>query len=177
MILTMVLLRCALTTRSAVATVDIFRALVTNHEEVDVAKAVAAGSIGGMGLADGADTGAADSGVFGEDGFNGDDGAEAGDEGGGGRSDAAGRRPPVSRSVVSLGGGARGEADLSQENARASAQEILLSLPGINVHNYRDVIAAVTNLAELSAMSVEQLEPLVGPVNAKKLYTFFGQSG
>jgi len=58
---------------------------------------------------------------------------------------------------------------------RLSAQEILLSLPGINHSNYRDVMNTVTDLAELSTLSEIQLISLIGNINAKKLYTFLRQ--
>jgi hypothetical protein len=152
---------------SAAHTVEIFRSLITNHEEVDVLKAVAAGSIAGI------------DGVGGPGAEFGDEGALAEGEGQGGYYDET-QAPQQSRakgrtsaaSAVASGAG----AEVSEDSARASAREVLLSLPGVNVHNYRDVMSAVTNLAELSTLSVEQLTPLVGPVNAKKLYTFFGQS-
>lgn len=50
---------------------------------------------------------------------------------------------------------------------------MLLSLPGINTLNYRSIINNVENISELSEMTVEQLTPLIGPVNAKKLVGFF----
>ena len=67
-------------------------------------------------------------------------------------------------------------ADAPEDSTRASARDILLSLPGINVHNFRDVMNNVGNLAELSAMSEVQLAPLVRPINAKKLFLFFAQN-
>lgn len=118
---------------------DIFRSLVSNHEEVDVSKAVAAGSL---------QFPAADA-----------------------HCDAN------SDYIAGTGAGTvAAAASMSSEDARSSAREVLLSLPGITVHNFRAVMAAVTNLAELSAMSEEQLRALIGQANAKKLYTFFGQS-
>jgi hypothetical protein len=147
--------------------VEIFRSLITNHEEVDVLKAVAAGSIAGI------------DGVGGSGAELGDEGALAEGEGQGGYYDET-QAPQQARGKVKVSAAAVGVnsagAEVSEDSARASAREVLLSLPGVNVHNYRDVMSAVTNLAELSTLSVEQLTPLVGPVNAKKLYTFFGQS-
>lgn len=148
--------------RCATSTVEIFKSLVTNHDEVDVDRAVAAGSLDGGAGADGGDRDevAEELGIEEED--------------------------PARRSAKTLSAGAaavsaraqRGSAagELSEESARASAQEVLLSLPGVNVHNYRDIMNAVTNLAELSTMTVEQLQPLVGPVNGKKLHSFFWQN-
>lgn len=55
------------------------------------------------------------------------------------------------------------------------AQNILLSLPGVNHNNFRDIMNHVNSLAELSKLGLKELEPLAGPVNAKKLYNFFRQ--
>ncbi len=59
--------------------------------------------------------------------------------------------------------------------AKAAAQEMLLSLPGININNYKNVMNNVENIAELSQLGIEPLTKLIGPVNAKKLYSFFNQ--
>lgn len=67
------------------------------------------------------------------------------------------------------------DAAVEEAEAMLTAQEILLSLPGINLQNFRDVMNNVENIAELSRMSVAQLTPLIGPINANKLYTFFRQ--
>ncbi len=101
---------------------DIFKIISSNHEHVDIHKAVSVGAV-----------------------FNSED--IRGDEGDG-RDD---------------------------HEAATAAQEILLSLPGINVHNFREVMSSVENLCELSKMSEVQLTPLVGPVSAKKLCAFFRQ--
>lgn len=62
-----------------------------------------------------------------------------------------------------------------EQDARTFAQEILMSLPGINVHNCREVMKHVDNIAQLSNMSERDLSPLIGPGNAKKLVHFFRQ--
>jgi ERCC4-type nuclease len=62
-----------------------------------------------------------------------------------------------------------------EQDARATAHEILMSLPGINVHNFREVTNKVENLSQLSKMTEAELSPLIGPANAKKLVTFFRQ--
>ncbi len=108
--------------RSAASTVEIFKIISSNHEPVDVQKAVAVGA------------------VQGSEGQN--DGDKIGVE---------------------------------DQEAATAAQEILLSLPGINVHNFREVMNSVENLCELSKLSEVQLTPLIGPVGAKKLYAFFRQ--
>jgi ERCC4-type nuclease len=66
---------------------------------------------------------------------------------------------------------------MEKEYYRYSAQEILLSLPGINSQNYRSLLSSekVNNLKDLSQMKEKELIPLIGPVNAKKLYSFFHQ--
>ena len=84
-------------------------------------------------------------------------------------------KPVASTATAATGGSGKG-AEVPEDSARASARDILLSLPGINVHNFRDVMNNVTNLAELSAMKEEQLVPLIGPINAKKLVAFFTQN-
>jgi DNA excision repair protein ERCC-4 len=55
-------------------------------------------------------------------------------------------------------------------------QDLLLSLPGINTNNFRAVMNTVTDIAELSQMTVQQLTPLIGPINARKLCRFFKQT-
>ena len=67
------------------------------------------------------------------------------------------------------------EAEAEAEAASRAARDMLLSLPGINMQNYRAVMNRVENIAELSKMNVAQLSPLIGPVNAKKLHIFFTQ--
>eukprot|EP01038_Epipyxis_sp_PR26KG_P009087 gene9087-12256_t len=79
--------------------------------------------------------------------------------------------------AVSLGGvGENNESDIrEEEDARINAQEILLTLPGINPLNYSEIINKVENIAELSKMSENELSPLIGPINAKKLVAYFRQ--
>ena len=69
--------------------------------------------------------------------------------------------------------GASGDTGASE--VRLTAQEMLLALPGINAHNFRDVMHRVANLAELATLSETQLVPIIGPVNARKLRDFFTQ--
>ena len=66
-------------------------------------------------------------------------------------------------------------ATAAAAEARASAQEILLALPGVNPQNYRELMHRVENLRELSKMTEAELAPILGPQNAKKLVTFFRQ--
>jgi DNA excision repair protein ERCC-4 len=63
--------------------------------------------------------------------------------------------------------------DENDRDLRATAQEMLLSLPGINTNNFRAVMNEVESIASLSAMSEKDLSPLIGPGNAKKLFHFF----
>ncbi len=153
---------------------EIFRSLVSNHAEVDVLKAVSAGSVTAI------------------DGFPGTS-ANSNDnenEGGGGEEEVGtavpagyydeAARPINSNSSSSSSGKAAAAAsnktaEVPEDSARASARDMLLSLPGISVHNFRDIMNNVNNLAELSNMTEQQLTPLIGPVNAKKLVTFFTQ--
>jgi hypothetical protein len=72
----------------------------------------------------------------------------------------------------SSGGGGNATEEV-EKNARIVAQEILLTLPGINTHNFREVMDKVESVAALSKMSEQQLAPIVGPGNAKKLCAFF----
>jgi len=151
--------------------VEIFRSLISNHAEVDVLKAVSVGS-----MSDGAPAAA---GMAGEALV-----AEAAGEGHGedgdqsvpaGYYDEAAR--PSKVGAAAAGAATRSKsAEVQEDSARASARDILLSLPGVNVHNFRDIMNSVTNLAELSAMTEEQLSPLVGPVNARKLFAFLTQN-
>lgn len=70
--------------------------------------------------------------------------------------------------------GTAGEDDTgSAQDMQATACDILMSLPGINSTNVRAVINNVEDLAHLSRMSVAELTPFVGPINAKKLVGFF----
>lgn len=77
--------------------------------------------------------------------------------------------------VLEDGASSAAAAEESEMEAERAAHEILLSLPGVTVHNFREVLHRVENLAELSTLSEAQLEPMLGPVNAKKLYSFFKQ--
>eukprot|EP01041_Mallomonas_annulata_P000717 gene717-1382_t len=88
--------------------------------------------------------------------------------------------PELSRAVA-VGSSSSSNSGNTEENASSSsavsdvAKEVLLSLPGINVHNASIVMNAVNSIAELSQLNYAQLEPLVGPGNARKLYTFLSQ--
>jgi len=62
-----------------------------------------------------------------------------------------------------------------KELARMTAQDMLLSLPGINVHNFREVINHVVNLSDLFELSEEKMCELIGSMNGKKLFSFINQ--
>jgi ERCC4-type nuclease len=72
-------------------------------------------------------------------------------------------------------GDASGDNDVDREDIRATAQDFLLSLPGITVHNYRAVMNQVENIAELSKLDVQRLSPIIGSSSATKLVEFFKQ--
>ena len=50
---------------------------------------------------------------------------------------------------------------------------MLLALPCVNSHNFRNIMDNVDSIAELSKLTEIELAPLVGPGNAKKLFYFF----
>jgi ERCC4-type nuclease len=50
-----------------------------------------------------------------------------------------------------------------------------MSLPGIDIKNYKAVMNRVRSIQELSTMNVHQLTPVIGPANAKKLVAFFSK--
>lgn len=81
--------------------------------------------------------------------------------------------------VTSSTGGNTEEIENLQEKEyyRYAAQEILLSLPGINSQNFRNILSSskVNNLADLSRLSEKDLAQLIGPSNATKLFSFFHQ--
>ncbi|KAF4149743.1 ERCC4 domain [Phytophthora infestans] len=69
-----------------------------------------------------------------------------------------------------------GEGGLASNYYNTSSIDVLKKLPGINEHNFRKVLASVTNLAELSRMSLDELTELLGKANGKKLHTFFNST-
>ncbi|ORX93909.1 DNA repair endonuclease XPF [Basidiobolus meristosporus CBS 931.73] len=52
-------------------------------------------------------------------------------------------------------------------------QDVLRSLPGITSKNYRFVMSQVENIQELSEMSLERLQKLIGDAPGKELHDFF----
>jgi len=69
------------------------------------------------------------------------------------------------------GGGAGEEEDEINEAAR----DMLLRLPGVNVHSARKIMQECDSLAELGEMSRDDLRRIAGPVTGQKLFTFFRQ--
>eukprot|EP00607_Mallomonas_marina_P005908 CAMPEP_0182425664 /NCGR_PEP_ID=MMETSP1167-20130531/12140_1 /TAXON_ID=2988 /ORGANISM="Mallomonas Sp, Strain CCMP3275" /LENGTH=423 /DNA_ID=CAMNT_0024606567 /DNA_START=1 /DNA_END=1272 /DNA_ORIENTATION=+ len=80
--------------------------------------------------------------------------------------------PDVSKAMAI--GSDSGPVD-DEDSACDVAKEILLSLPGINGHNISCILGAVNSIAELSMMSLKQLEKLIGTMNSKKLFYFMAQ--
>lgn len=78
--------------------------------------------------------------------------------------------------ACSVGGvsGLGGE-DGQDIDARSTAIEMLLSLPGVNRQNFHSILDNVDCIADLSKMSEVNLTRLIGPVNAKKLRAFFSR--
>jgi DNA excision repair protein ERCC-4 len=107
--------------RSPHETLRIFRELKTNHDEVDVEKAVQIGR---------------------------DDTADAL------------LRP-------------NGESE--EDDVNETARDMLLRLPGVNVHSARKIMQECDSLAEFSKLSREEMRRIAGPVTGQKLFTFFRQ--
>lgn len=62
--------------------------------------------------------------------------------------------------------------NMPAEDAIKAAIDMMKKMPGIDDKNVRRIVNAIDCVADLTDMSQEQLTPLIGPVNAKKLYTF-----
>jgi DNA excision repair protein ERCC-4 len=65
--------------------------------------------------------------------------------------------------------------DDDEDEVNEVARDMLLRLPGVNVHNARRIMRECDSLAELAEMSREQLRKVAGPVCGQKLFTFFRQ--
>jgi DNA excision repair protein ERCC-4 len=83
--------------------------------------------------------------------------------------------PDIDKAIAAGNEGNDDKEDEFSSKASESARSMLRALPGINDMNIRNVLTSVENLAELSAMNVTGLSPLVGPENAQKLFKFFRQ--
>lgn len=69
--------------------------------------------------------------------------------------------------------------DISREEneINEAARDMLLSLPGITVHNARKVMTSCDSISELAKMSREDLKNILGALTGQKLFTFFNQKG
>jgi DNA excision repair protein ERCC-4 len=63
--------------------------------------------------------------------------------------------------------------DDDEDEVNEVAKDMLLRLPGVNVHNARRIMRECDSLAELSSMGRNELRELAGPLAGQKLYTFF----
>jgi DNA excision repair protein ERCC-4 len=68
------------------------------------------------------------------------------------------------------------ENEDEEDEVNEAARDMLLRLPGVNVHSARRIMRECDSLAELSEMGRDQLRSVAGPVTGQKLYTFFGHS-
>ncbi len=109
-------------------TLRIFKDLKTNHDEVDVEKAIEVG-----------------------------------------RSDS------VEALLVTASSSKSKEDEEEEDEINEAARDMLLRLPGVNIHNARRIMRECDSLADLVAMSRMDLRRIAGPVAGQKLYTFFHQ--
>ena len=65
--------------------------------------------------------------------------------------------------------------DTSGDDDNELAREMLLRLPGVTFASARKIMENCDSLAELSAMSRDELRKAAGPVTGQKLFTFFRQ--
>lgn len=71
--------------------------------------------------------------------------------------------------------GANGDDDEEEDEINEAARDMLLRLPGVNIHNARRIMRECDSLADLINMSRMELRTIAGPVAGQKLYTFFRQ--
>jgi len=70
-----------------------------------------------------------------------------------------------------------GTAENEEESDMSSyAIQFLKRLPGVNEQNIQRIMTRVTNLYELSRMSLEELKEICGKINGTKLYQFLNYS-
>ena len=67
------------------------------------------------------------------------------------------------------------EADEDEDEINEVARDMLLRLPGVNVHNARKIMQRCDTIAELVDMPRDELKRIAGPVTGQKLFTFFRQ--
>uniref|UniRef100_K3WYP1 ERCC4 domain-containing protein n=1 Tax=Globisporangium ultimum (strain ATCC 200006 / CBS 805.95 / DAOM BR144) TaxID=431595 RepID=K3WYP1_GLOUD len=134
--------------RSPHATVELFKVIKKHQDEPDMETAAALGN-----------------GTLTESAGSSSTGTDAGQNGGGSGTTSTTRAGPNSE-----------EGRLAASYYNTNAMDVLKKLPGINEHNFRKVLAKVTNLAELSRLSLDEMTEIIGKVCAKKLFTFFNTS-
>ena len=65
--------------------------------------------------------------------------------------------------------------DDEEDEVNEAARDMLLHLPGVNVHNARNIMKECDSIAELAELPRERLRKIAGPVTGQKLFTFFRQ--
>jgi DNA excision repair protein ERCC-4 len=65
--------------------------------------------------------------------------------------------------------------DDEEDEVNEAARDMLLRLPGVNVHNARNIMKECDSIADLAEMPRDQLRKIAGPVTGQKLFTFFRQ--
>jgi DNA excision repair protein ERCC-4 len=66
--------------------------------------------------------------------------------------------------------------DTNEENEiNEAARDMLLSFPGINLHNARKIMKSCDSISELASMSREDLKSMLGALTGQKLFTFLNQ--
>jgi DNA excision repair protein ERCC-4 len=67
------------------------------------------------------------------------------------------------------------EGEDDEDEINETARDMLLRLPGVNVHNARKIMERCDSIAELAQMPRDELKRIAGPVTGQKLFTFFRQ--
>ena len=65
--------------------------------------------------------------------------------------------------------------DGDEDEINEVARDMLLRLPGVNVHSARRIMQECDSLSELCEMSRDDLRRIASPVTGQKLFTFFRQ--
>lgn len=68
-----------------------------------------------------------------------------------------------------------GVKDDEEDEINEAGRDMLLQLPGVNVHIARRIMQECDSLADLIALNRDQLRAVAGPVTGQKLFTFFHQ--
>ena len=80
----------------------------------------------------------------------------------------SGQDEPDVQTAASLGG----NAAYAEQVFNMTPQDVLRTLPGVHLHNYRRLMNSVRNLRELASKTVAELSAILGPQNANLLHTF-----